>query len=161
MSVTPEQNETQKPRTLFGGIMKVLSGVDDIQDALKRWRLWFVAVGMCMAVGGVADRSQGFPMAHWAAKGLIPDRQSDAAQLRRIERKTDSTLREQSKIKAAVDTLAVQVKTVSDTLASVQKSEKKTQAVVQRIAVLTKTDKTIIREREKSRGLFGDIWGID
>ncbi len=159
--MTPaEQTETPKPRTLFSGIMKVLSGVDDIQEALKKWRMWFAVGGILMATGGIADRTQGFPILRWAAKPLLSDGRDNSPALRRIERKTDSTLREQAKIKAAVDTLTVQVQTISDTLASVQKSEKKTQAVVQRIAVLTKTDKTIIREREKSRGLFGDIFGV-
>ncbi len=139
--------------------MKVLSGVDDIQEALKKWRMWFAVAGIALTVGGVADRTQGFPILKFVAKPLLSDKSNDSAQLRRIERKQDSTLRETAKLSATVDTLSVQVKTVRDTLASVQKSEKKTQAVVQRIAVLTKTDKTIIRERERSRGLFGDLWG--
>ncbi len=157
----PEQDETKRPRTLFSGLMKVLSGVDDIQEALKKWRMWFVVGGMLLATGGVADRSQGFPMAHWAMKGLIPDKQSDVAALRRIERKQDSTLREQAKLKATVDTVVVHVQTMGDTLDKVNVRLGKTQIVVNRIAVLTKTDKTIIREREKSRGLFGDLWGQD
>ncbi len=159
MSVTPEQPETQKPRTLFSGIMKVLSGVDDIQEALKRWRMWFAVGGIVMATGGVMDRTQGFPILRWVAKPLLSDRH-DGAQLRRIEHKTDSTLREQAKIKAAVDTLASQVQTMGDTLTSVQKAQKKTQAVVERIAVLTKTQKKIIEEMDRPRGIFGDIWGV-
>ncbi len=47
---TPEQNETQRPRTLFGGIMKVLSGVDDIQEALKKWRMWFAVAGIALGL---------------------------------------------------------------------------------------------------------------
>ncbi len=154
MSVTPEQPETQKPRTLFSGIMKVLSGVDDIQDALKRWRLWFVAIGMCAAIGGVADRSQGFPMAHWAAKGLIPEKSNNNDQLVRMERKQDSTT---AIILARVDSVADAVEDVKDSLGAVSRRLTKTQIVLAEVARRTKTDKPILRDQERARGLFD--WG--
>ncbi len=148
--------EAQKPRTLYGGILKVLSGVDDIQVALTKWRLYFAAAAMLLATGGVIDRVQGFPMAHWAAKGLIPDSHGNAAQLQRMERKQDSS---NAIILAKIDTLVIRVERVEDTLGTMGKKLTKTQVVLTEVARLTKTDKTIRKEQEKSRGLF-DIWGV-
>ncbi len=148
--------------------MKVLSGVDDIQEALKKWRLWLAAGSIVLAAGGILDRTQGFPILRWVAKPLLSQGHDNSPMLRRIERKQDSVLREQAKIKATVDTLTDRVSVMGDTLASVQRGQKKTQAVVERIAVLTKTQKRIIDEnirkeieRTRPKGLFGDIWGAD
>ncbi len=143
-----------KPRNVWTGLMKVLSGVDDIQEGLKKWRMWFAVGGIVMAAGGVADRSQGFPMAHWAAKGLIPEKQSDAAQLKRMEIKQDSS---NARILARVDSVADAVGAVKDSLSTVSRRITKTQMVLAEVARRTKTDKPILRDQERARGLFD--WG--
>ncbi len=155
----PEQNEPQKPRTLFSGILKILSGVDDIQVSLTKWRLWIAAAGIVMATGGIADRTQGFPILEWVAKPLLSESRDDSPLLRRIERKQDSAAVIAVVLSKKVDSLTSQVSGIKDTLSRVNARLGKTQAVVTRLAELTKTDKTIIREREQRRGLFGDFWG--
>ncbi len=156
---TPEQVETPKPRTLYGGVMKVLSGVEDIQEALKKWRFWFALAGSFLAVGGVFDRTQGFPMLKRALAPILASNNNGhlEAEIRAMREHSDSATKS---VLEKIDTVSHDVQGIKDSVSRMNERLGKTQAVVNRIAVLTKTQKTIIHEQEKQHSLFGDIWGL-